>query len=133
MIGEILVNEGMAHKEVVDAAIEKQKSARDTKAKQSKTIRVDAEKLDYLINMVGELVISIANLGQHAKRVNDSGLQESTSIMSRLVEEIRDAAMKVRMVPIGETFSRFQRVIRDISKEMGKDIDLIISGGETEI
>jgi two-component system chemotaxis sensor kinase CheA len=133
MIGEILVNEGMAHKEVVDAAIEKQKSARDTKAKQSKTIRVDAEKLDYLINMVGELVISIANLGQHAKRVNDSGLQESTSIMSRLVEEIRDAAMKVRMVPIGETFSRFQRVIRDISKEMGKDIDLIISGGETEL
>lgn len=132
-LGDILVNEGMVPKEVVDAALEKQKSARDTKAKEAKTIRVDAEKLDYLITMVGELVISGATLQQHARRINDSGLQESTSIMSRLVEDIREAAMKVRMVPIGETFSRFHRVIRDISKEMGKEIELIISGAETEL
>ncbi len=132
-IGDILVNEGMVHKKVVDAAIEKQKSAKDTKAKEAKTIRVDAEKLDYLITMVGELVISGATLEQHARRVNDSGLQESASQMSRLVEDIRGVAMKVRMVPVGETFSRFNRLVRDLGREAGKEIDLIISGAETEL
>ncbi len=68
-----------------------------------------------------------------AQRSNDSSLQEATSTMSRLVEEIRDGALKLRMVPIGDTFSRFQRVVRDVSKELGKDIDLVISGAETEL
>ena len=133
LIGDILVNEGMVHKEVVDAAIQKQKSAKDTKTKEAKTIRVDAEKLDNLINMVGELVISAASMEQHSHRLKDSGLQESTSIMSRLVEDIRGAAMKVRMVPIGETISRFNRLVRDLGREAGKEIDLIISGAETEL
>jgi len=54
-------------------------------------------------------------------------------MMLRLVEEIRDSAMRVRMVPIGETFNRFRRVVRDISRELGKEIDLVITGAETEL
>jgi two-component system chemotaxis sensor kinase CheA len=60
-------------------------------------------------------------------------MQEATALMSRLVDEIRDGALRLRMVPIGETFSRFQRVVRDVSKELGKDIELIITGAETEL
>ncbi len=132
-IGEILVKEGMVSPEVVDAAIEKQKKVREVKAQEAKTIRVDTNKLDQLVTLVGELVIANANIGQQAHRIQDSGLSESSSGMSRLVEEIRDKAMQVRMMPINEVFSRFQRVVRDICHDTGKDIELLIGGGETEV
>ncbi len=132
-IGEILVNEGMVHPPVVDAALEKQKTQREIKAREAKTIRVDTNKLDQLLNLVGELVISNANINQHARRIGDINLLESTSVLSRLVEDIRDRAMQVRMVPIGEIFSRFHRVIRDISRDSNKDIELVINGGDTEL
>lgn len=132
-IGEILVKEGMVSAEVVDAAIEKQKKARDVKAQEARTIRVDTNKLDQLVNLVGELVIANANISQQAFRLKDSGLSESASGMSRLVEDIRDKAMQVRMMPINEVFSRFHRVVRDICHSTGKAIELVISGGETEV
>lgn len=132
-IGEIMVDKGMTYPELVDAALEKQKKALSLKSKEASTIRIDAGKLDSLVTLVGELVIASANIGQRSQRVKDAGLMEAASHMSRLVEEIRDTAMKVRMVPIGETFSRFNRVIRDIAKETGKEIELKISGGETEL
>ncbi|MBI5493225.1 MAG: chemotaxis protein CheA [Deltaproteobacteria bacterium] len=133
LLGEIMVNEGMIYPEVVDAALERQKLSQASRSKEARTMRIDANKLDSLINLVGELVISGANMGQHARRLKDGWLTESASIMSRLVEEIRDNAMRMRMVPIGETFSRFNRVIRDIGRDSGKDIELKISGGETEL
>ncbi|MGD0282048.1 MAG: chemotaxis protein CheA [Dissulfurispiraceae bacterium] len=132
-IGEILVNDGMVSPEVVDAALEKQKNVREIKAQEARTIRVDTTKLDQLVNLVGELVIANANIGQQAHRIQDSGLSESSSGMSRLVEEIRDKAMQVRMMPINEVFSRFQRVVRDICHDTGKDIELLITGGDTEV
>lgn len=132
-IGEILVKEGVVQKEVVDVALEKQRQLRDTKAQEAKFIRVSAEKLDELINLVGELVIAGAGASLLAQRSGDAALHESTSIVSGLVEEIRDGALKLRMVEIGETFNRFQRVVRDVSKELGKDITLEISGAETEL
>lgn len=133
LLGEIIVNEGMVYPEVVDAALERQKLSQSSRSKEARTMRIDANKLDSLINLVGELVIAGANMGQHAQRIKDGWLTESASIMSRLVEEIRDNAMRMRMVPIGETFSRFNRVIRDISRDSGKDIELRISGGDTEL
>ncbi len=133
LIGEIFVTEGMVQSDIVDAALEKQKKTQETRPKEARTIRVDADKLDGLINLVGELVIASANIDQQAQRVRDAWLLESASSMMRLVEEIRDSSMKIRMVPIGETFSRFNRVIRDISKETGKEITLEIKGGETEL
>lgn len=132
-IGEVLVKEGVVQKEVVDVALEKQRQIRDHKAQEAKFIRVSAEKLDELINLVGELVIAGAGASLLAHRSGDGALQESTSVVSGLVEEIRDGALKLRMVEIGETFNRFQRVVRDVSKELGKDIGLEISGAETEL
>lgn len=133
LIGEILVKEGMVHPEVVDAAVEKQKNAQVIKSKEASTIRIDAAKLDQLINLVGELVISNANVNQHTQRVRDTALIESASVMARLVEEVRESSMRLRMVPIGETFSRFNRVVRDISRECGKDIALLVNGADTEL
>jgi len=132
-IGEVLVNEGVVQKEVMDAALEKQRQIRDHKAQEAKFIRVSAEKLDELINLVGELVIAGAGASLLAQRSGDAALHESTSVVSGLVEEIRDGALKLRMVEIGETFNRFQRVVRDVSKELGKDIGLEIGGAETEL
>ncbi|MDH5719360.1 MAG: chemotaxis protein CheA [Spirochaetia bacterium] len=129
-LGEILVEEKMVPNDVVDAALEKQKkTAVDVK----KSIRIEAEKLDSLINQVGELVITVANVNQLADKNGDKELLEASSVMSRLVEEIRDSAMNVRMVQIGETFRKFERVVRDLSKNLGKKIRLEISGGDTEL
>ncbi len=103
------------------------------RARESRTMRIDADKLDALINLVGELVSAGANIDEHSRRLRDGWLLESSSIMSRLVEEIRESAMRLRMAPIGEAFNRFHRVVRDISRALGKDIGLSISGGETEL
>ncbi len=132
-IGEILVEEGATYPEIIDAALEKQKRNLVASAKEAATVRIDASKLDSLMNLVGELVIAGAGIDQHAARIGDAPLQESASIMLRLVEEIRESAMKVRMVPIGETFNRFRRVVRDISRELGKEIEIAISGADTEL
>ncbi|MCX8027491.1 MAG: chemotaxis protein CheA [Thermodesulfovibrionales bacterium] len=132
-LGEILVKEGMVHPEVVTAAVEKQKKTIEIKSQEAKTLKIDAEKLDSLINLVGELVIAYANIAQHSNRIKDGGLSESVSIMQRLVENIRDNAMTIRMVPIAETFNKFNRIVRDISKDFGKEIDLVINGGDTEL
>ena len=132
-LGELLVEQHSVQKEIVDSALDKQKQVKEHKAVESKLVRVQADKLDALINLVGELVIAGAGANMLAQRRGDGPLQESTALISRLVEEIRDGALRLRMVQIGETFSRFQRVVRDVSKELGKDIELVITGAETEL
>jgi len=132
-IGEIVTQAGVVHPPVVEAALEKQKQVRDAKCQENRVIRVDSEKLDSLINLVGELVIAGASASLLSHRSRDTQLQEATSNISRLVEEIRDGALQLRMVQIGETFRRFNRVVRDVSREMGKEIELQISGAETEL
>jgi two-component system chemotaxis sensor kinase CheA len=132
-IGEILVSEGMVAPQVVDAALEKQKQVKEVKARENQVIKVDAERLDHLINLVGELVIAGASATLLSQRGGDTQLQEATSNVSRLVEEIRDGALQLRMVQIGETFKRFNRVVRDVSRDLGKDIELSIGGAETEL
>lgn len=132
-IGELLIEEGAVQPEVVKAALGKQRQVRETKARASQYIRVQADKLDSLINLVGELVIASAAAGLSAQRNGDSATQEAAAAVSALVEEIRDGSLDLRMVPIGETFQRFQRVVRDVSRELNKDIELDISGAETEL
>jgi two-component system chemotaxis sensor kinase CheA len=99
----------------------------------SRTIRIDASRLDRLIDAVGELVIAGASAGLRASQIRDEALVASIGEVMRLVEEVRDGALQLRMVPIGTTFSRFQRVVRDMSADLGKEISLVISGGETEV
>ncbi|HEY8157228.1 MAG TPA: chemotaxis protein CheA [Methylobacter sp.] len=132
-IGEVLVEQQMVSSPVVEAALEKQKQVKENKRGEANLIRVDADKLDELINLVGELIIAGAGTNLIAQSAGMADLIESTATLSRLVEEVRDSALALRMVQIGATFNRFTRVVRDVSKELGKDIDLIISGADTEL
>ena len=132
-IGEILVGQKVVHKEIVEAAANRQAAVNEKKAGEARMIRVHADKLDQLIDLVGELVIAGAGTSLLAQRSGYSELIESTSVLRRLVEDIRDSALQLRMVQIGETFNRFNRVVRDGSRELGKSIDLLITGAETEL
>jgi two-component system chemotaxis sensor kinase CheA len=102
-------------------------------AAENRTVRVDADRLDRLIDAVGELVIAGAGAALHSQLSGDEALEGSLGEVMRLVEEVRDGALQLRMVPIGTTFSRFQRVVRDVSTALGKDVSLVVSGGDTEV
>jgi len=132
-LGEILVKYQAVSEPVLNAALEKQKQVKEKKNQEAQSIRVDAERLDKLIDLIGELVIAGAGVNLRSRLFADEGLKEMTGETMRLIEEVRDGALQLRMVPIGTTFSRFQRVVRDVSKELGKGIDLIVTGGDTEV
>ncbi len=132
-LGEILVDQGMLQQSVVEQALHVQDQTKQKIASEANFIRVDAAKLGHLIDLVGELVISSAAASLRGKILGDTILQEANANITSLVEDVRDSALQLRMVPIGTTFSRFQRVVRDVSKELGKDIILEISGAETEV
>lgn len=102
-------------------------------SKEGRTLRVDADKLDHLIDLVGELIIAAAGGQVMARRSQVPELEEVNSTIAELVEEVRDSALQLRMVKIGGTFSRFQRVVRDVARDLGKDIVLEVSGEETEL
>lgn len=132
-LGEILVGQGVVQNELVDAALNKQTLIREHRAIESSFMRVRADKLDELITLVGELVIAGAGTRLLAQRANSSELIESASTLEGLVEQIRDGALRLRMVPIGDTFNRFNRVVRDLGKELNKQVELVISGADTEL
>ena len=132
-LGEILIENQAVQPEIVAAAVNRQKQISDKKADEARLIRVHAGKLDHLIDLVGELVIAGASASLLAQQSRQGTLIEATSVLTRLVEDIRDSALQLRMVQIGETFNRFHRVVRDTARELDKEIDLAISGGETEL
>ncbi|WP_338845528.1 chemotaxis protein CheA [Massilia sp. W12] len=132
-LGEILVEQKKVHPEVLDAALQKQGRPKESKSEESRFVRVPADKLDDLINLVGELVICGASANLLAQRLRDPQMIETTQQMSGLVEEIRNGTLGLRMVQIGETFARFRRVVRDTAAELGKEIHLEIEGAETEL
>lgn len=96
-------------------------------------LRVDADKLDKLVALVGELVIAGEAASVMASRVGREELTEALSVLTHLIEDMRESAMQMRMVQIGATFNRFQRVVRDVSRELGKDIRLVTIGDDTEL
>ncbi|EOQ95879.1 GHKL domain protein [Leptospira wolbachii serovar Codice str. CDC] len=99
----------------------------------SATIKVDSKRIDNLINRVGELVVSCANMNQLIGSMEDSNLQESSILAMRLLNEVREISLKLRMVPIGDTFQKYTRTVRDLGKDLGKEIKLITEGNETEL
>jgi len=132
-ISTLLVEPGSVRSTVVDAALEKQKQLGPLKGQEGRSIRVDADKLDQLITQVGELIIvgaSVDLIAQHSQIVE---LQERAATLASLVEAVRDSALQLRMVKIGDTFNRFRRVVHDVAAEIGKDIQLAISGEDTEL
>ena len=132
-IGEMLVSQKQVQPQVVEAALDKQKQIKEHKNTESGLIRVNAETLDQHINLIGELIIASAGTSLIAQQIAMPELQEATARLSRLVEEVRDSALTLRMVEIGATFNRFQRVVRDVSADLGKDIRLEISGADTDL
>jgi len=132
-LGEILLDRNVVSKPVVEQALKKQEASREKASRESQFIRVDANRLGQLINLVGELVISNAAVKLIVEKHNLQDANEVVAGVENLVEEIRDHALQLRMVQIGETFSRFRRVVRDVSKDLGKDIELMITGGEAEL
>lgn len=134
-LGELLVDNQLVQPAVVTAALDKQREARasnDAKGLDG-SLRVDGDKLDQLIDLIGELVTAGAATSMAARQAGFSDLNESTMRLARLVEEVRDQALKLRMVQIGPTFSRFRRIVRDVAREAGKEIRLDIRGGDTEL
>jgi two-component system chemotaxis sensor kinase CheA len=135
-LGAMLVAENIVQPAVVAAAVQQQTEARtskEAKASESRSIRVDGDKLDRLIDLIGELIIAGAATGSRARGAGLTELTESALHLARIVEEVRDQALKLRVVQIGPTFARFQRVVRDVARETGKEITLETSGSETEL
>ncbi|SMQ73079.1 two-component system, chemotaxis family, sensor kinase CheA [Devosia lucknowensis] len=97
------------------------------------SLRVPAERLDELMDRVGELVIAQARLSQIAGLSSDTALKTIAEELERLSSGLRDTTMGIRMVPIGTLFSRFRRLIHDLSGELGKPIEFITTGEETEL
>ncbi|MBA5637304.1 chemotaxis protein CheA [Duganella sp. LX20W] len=132
-LGSILVEGGNVPPVVVEAALAKQKQVSEQKAQESRSIRIDSDKLDRLIDLVGELIIAGARANMIGQKIHNTELLECTGVLSNLVEEVRDAALELRMVKIGATFNRFQRVVHDVARELGKDIGLIVDGEDAEL
>lgn len=133
-LGDVLQLQAGLAPEVVSAALSKQgKREATTGADDNRYIRVQADRLDEVINLLGELVIAAAGAALQARQTHHGELIESNQHIGRLIEEIRNGTLQLRMVPIGETFSRFRRVVRDTASSLGKEVTLEIVGGETEL
>ena len=103
------------------------------KGKTGKTVRVDIERLDVLLNLVSELIIQKTRLTGFDIANKSQEYTETVEYIERITTSLHDAVMKVRMVPLENVFNRFPRMIRDISKELGKEINFTIRGQETEL
>ena len=133
-IGELLVNSGAVSREKVDSALKEQQTVEKQKSTVGPgSVRVPSDRLDNLINLVGELVITQARLTQVSVDLNDAKLAAPVEEVERLAGELRDCVLNIRMLPIGTTFSKFRRLVRDLSSELGKEIDLKTEGAETEL
>ncbi|GEA29187.1 chemotaxis protein CheA [Clostridium diolis] len=109
--------------------------------KLSQTIRVDIERLEHMMNLVGEMVIEQTRIAQvsnilHNKYIADDSVEDLIGIssrVSRVVSELQESIMKARMVPVQQLFSRFPRLVRDLANSLGKEVELVLEGGETEM
>ena len=133
--GQTLVEKGKVSLEAIEKVAKEQSDSRTIT--KSTTIRVDTDKLDKLVNLVGEMVISVARQAQLASEVEDDqhsrALQNASASLERISRDLQEQVMRVRMVPVEGTFNRFRRVVRDLAFEQGKKIELHMSGTETEL
>ncbi len=147
-VGEILIDQGKASVDQVSAALKKQESAKIAQKQQVKQpaprpsstakkqdIRVDLGKLDNLINLIGEMVIAENMLinNPDLKGLELENFTKAGQHMSKLVRELQEMAMTIRMIPVAGLFRRMIRLVHDISAKAGKKVDLVLLGEETEI
>lgn len=138
-LGEMLVASGTVTNEKIQSALAEQQHVKNIRQERASapeaaaSIRVPAERLDQLVNLVGEMVTVQARLTQVANKMGEPGFVAIAEEVERLTNELRDTALNIRMLPIGSTFSKFKRLVRDLSQELGKEIELETFGAETEI
>ncbi len=137
-VGEVLVETGLVSGDTVESALAEQEHVREMRERRqtaeiASSIRVSTDKLDGLVDLVGELVTVQARLSQTAATRNDPALLSIAEEVERLTADLRDRTMSIRMLPIGTTFSRFRRLVRDLGKELGKEVELVTEGAETEL
>ncbi|HEX8948584.1 MAG TPA: chemotaxis protein CheA, partial [Dissulfurispiraceae bacterium] len=137
-LGEMLIKAGVASPGSVVSALEEQAHVKEVRkermaAEAISSIRVPSEKLDRLVDLVGELVTVQARLSQFSAMRNEASLTTISEEVERLTAELRDNTMDIRMLPIGTIFSKFKRLVRDLSHELGKDIEMSTDGAETEL
>ena len=133
LLGSILLEQKSVCPEILQAACQKQEKQIDKKNADARLLRVEAQKIDSLIDLIGELVIAGAGARVQTETGDGPGARETVLRIQALVEELRDCALQMRMVQIGETFNRFHRVVRDLNKDLGKSIELSVQGSETEL
>lgn len=131
-LGEVLVENGLASAEAIEAALSSQQKQ---KSKTSYQVKVDIQKLDNLVDLTGELVISQSMIRQHPviRSCNDNALNKNLNQLSQIVTGLQQTAMSMRMVPIKNTFQKMVRLVRDLSKSKNKNVELKMSGEDTEI
>lgn len=138
-LGEILVEQHAASPEQISKALSRQnQQAAGTQSKkmESASIRVDTEKIDKVINLVGELVITqsmLTDLSMNFSMERWPALQQRIGELAQNTREIQERVMAVRMLPVGTSFQRFPRLVRDLTAKNNKKIQLVLSGEETEL
>ena len=126
-----IVQESNFESSVSVAKVEKKEEKKEGKT--AKTVRVDIDRLDNLMNLVSELIIIKTRLEDNGNTSSKQNMNEAIEYLERITTSLHDAVMKVRMVPVERTFNRFPRMVRDLSKDLGKNIRLLMSGEETEV
>jgi len=138
-IGEVLIDNSIVPQAKIESALAEQQHVREQREQRQmagsavSSIRVATNKLDILVDLVGELVTVQARLSQTALNTNIPALVSIAEEVERLTSSLRDTTMNIRMLPIGTTFSKFKRLVRDLSSELGKEIELTTDGAETEL
>lgn len=135
-LGEVLVEKKIVSKPQVESALVEQdhmKKLQERGEATTSSIRVASDKLDSLVDLVGELVTLQARLSQTCLEVGDAGLSSVSEQFERLISQLRGNAMSIRMLAIGSTFNKFRRVVHDLSLELGKEMELVTEGAETEL
>jgi two-component system chemotaxis sensor kinase CheA len=132
-VAKVMVEEPKMEQLLTDKRVQEVTEQFDKKLATIQTVRVDIKKLDDLMNLVSELVISRSQLEALVGTIASKELNEVVEQVGRLTIDLRDSVQKTRMVPVETVFTRFPRLVRDLAKELGKEIDLEIFGGETEL
>ena len=139
-LGDVLQEDGVVNAGAVEAALAEQRHLKSVNAKKQNedsamSVRVAADKLDRLVDLVGELVTVQARFSQAAgeKLYRQTPFRTISEEVERLTSELRDNAMSIRMMQIGSTFSKFKRLVRDLTKDLGKEIEMTTAGAETEL
>ncbi|MFW5800821.1 MAG: ATP-binding protein [Spirochaeta sp.] len=135
-IGELAVSKGYVAEQDVENALQEQQFVREQSAKHREadaSLRIPGGKVDNAVNLVGEMVTLQARISRRAKTLQDSQLMNAVEALELLVADLREGIMGMRLVPVNDTFIGFRRLIRDLSHETGKQLQLEIQGGETEM